>query len=76
MKSSEIEKIFVGKKLFHIAIDNDIVLSEKCNNQTISTMYVENNVLNIVTKDAQYLYKFFSHKNIESWGINHERTNT
>lgn len=66
MKTKDIEKSFVGKKLYHIAKDNDIILSEKCSNQTVSTMYVENNVLYIVTKDAQYLYDFFSHKNIES----------
>lgn len=66
MKTKDIEKTFVGKKLFHIAKHNEIILSEECANQSISTMYVESNVLNIVTKDAQYLYDYFNHKNIES----------
>lgn len=66
MKTKDIEKSYVGKKIYHIANHNEIILSEKCSNQTVSTMYVENNVLNIVTKEAQYLYDFFSHKNIES----------
>lgn len=66
MKTKQIEKIFIGKKIFHIAVDNEIVLTDKCDNQTITSMYIENNVLNIVTKDAQYLYEYFNHKNIES----------
>lgn len=74
MKTKQIEKSFIGKKIFHIADGNEIILTNKCENQTVATMYIENNVLNIVTKDAQYLYEYFNHKNIESWG-NYERTN-
>ena len=66
MKTKQIEKIFIGKKNFHIADANEIILTEECTNQPIATMYIENNVLNIVTKDAQYLYDYYNHKNIES----------
>lgn len=66
MKTKEIENLFIGKKVFHIAKDNEIRKVENCVNQTVATIYVENNILNIVTKDAQYLYKYFNNKNIES----------
>lgn len=66
MKTKEIEKIFIGKKVFHIANDNEILKVENCVNQTVTAMYIENNILNVVTKDAQYLYKYFNKKNVES----------
>lgn len=66
MKTDEIEKNFIGKKVFHIVNDNEILKVENCDNQTVGLMYIENNVLNIVTKEAQYLYKYFLTKNIES----------
>lgn len=66
MKTKEIEKNFIGKKVFHIAKDNEVVKVENCVNQTVATMYIVNNVLNVVTKDAQYLYNYFNNKNIES----------
>lgn len=66
MKTSEIQKIFIGKKIFHIAHNNDVEKVENCDNQTVATMYIENNVLNVVTKDAQYIYNYFNSKNIES----------
>lgn len=66
MKTNEIEKIFIGEKVFHIAEHNEIIKVENCVNQTIAIMYIENNVLNVVTKDAQYLYNYFNNKNIES----------
>lgn len=66
MKTKELEKNFIGKKVFHVALNNEVVKMENCVNQTIGIMYIENNVLNIVTKDAQYLYKYFNNKNIES----------
>lgn len=68
MKTKEIEKIFIGKKVFHIAVNNEIAKVENCVNQSVDAMYIENNVLNVVTKDAQYLYNYFNKKNIESWG--------
>lgn len=74
MKTDEIERIFIGKKVYHVANDNEIIKKENCDNQTVAVMYIENNVLNVVTKDAQYLYKFFNEKNIESWGKENERT--
>ena len=73
MKTKEIENIFIGKKVFYIAKHNEIIKVEKCDNQTVAAMYIENNVLNVVTKDAQYLYNYFNNKNIESWGIRNER---
>lgn len=66
MKTKEIEKRFIGKKVFHIANHNEVIKVENCANQTVATMYIENNVLNIVTEDAQYLYNYFNSKNIES----------
>ena len=66
MKTNEIERNFIGKKVFHIADNNEIVKAENCVNQTVAIMYIENNVLNVVTKDAQYLYNYFNNKNIES----------
>ena len=66
MKTKEIEKIFTGQKVFHIAEHNDVSKVENCVDQTVATMYIENNVLNVVTKDAQYLYNYFNNKNIES----------
>ena len=66
MKTKEIENIFIGKKVFHIAEHNEIIKVENCDNQTVAAMYIENNVLNVVTKDAQYLYNYFNNKNIES----------
>lgn len=66
MKSNEVEKLFIGKKVFHIANDNEILKVEKCDDQPVAIMYIENNILNVVTKDAQYLYNFYSRKNIES----------
>lgn len=66
MKTSEIEKIFIGKKVFHVASHNEVVKVENCDSQTVATIYIENNVLNVVTKDALYLYKYFNNKNIES----------
>lgn len=66
MRTKEVEKCFIGEILFHVAINNEVVKVKYCNNQTVSTMYVENDVLNVVTKDAQYLYSYFSTKNIES----------
>lgn len=66
MKTSEIEKIFIGNKVFHVANNNEVKKLENCDNQTVASMYIENNVLNVVTKDAQYLYNYFNNKNIES----------
>ena len=66
MKTNEIERIFTGKKVFHIASHNEVIKVENCVNQTVATLYIENNVLNVVTKDAQYLYNYFNNKNIES----------
>ena len=66
MKTKDIEKLFIGRKVFHIATNNEIVKVENCDSQTVATMYIENNVLNVVTKDAQYLYNYFNNKNIES----------
>lgn len=66
MKTSEIEKIFIGKKVFHVASHNEVVKVENCDSQTVTAIYIENNVLNVVTKDALYLYKYFNNKNIES----------
>lgn len=66
MKTEEIEKIFIGKKVFHVANNNDVEKIKTCVNQTIATMFIENNVLNVVTKDAHYLYNYFNNKNIES----------
>lgn len=66
MKTDEIEKLFIGGKVFHVAIHNEVIKLENCDNQSVATMYVENNVLNVVTKDAQYLYDFFNKKNVES----------
>ena len=66
MKTNEIEKYFIGEKLFHVARHNEVEKIEHCVNQTVAALYIENNVLNVVTKDAQYLYKYFNNKNIES----------
>lgn len=66
MKTKEIENLFIGKKVFHVANNNEVIKVENCANQTVTTMYIENNVLNVVTKDAQYLYNYFNKKNIES----------
>lgn len=66
MKTKDIEKRFIGKKVFHLANNNEIIKVENCANQSIAVMYIENNVLNVVTKDAQYLYNYFNNKNIES----------
>lgn len=66
MKTDEVKKLFIGKKLFHIANHNEVLKLENCDNQTVAMIYIENNVLNVVTKDAQYLYDFFNKKNIES----------
>ena len=66
MKTKEIERLFIGRKVFHIAVNNEIAKVENCGNQTVATMYIENNVLNVVTKEAQYLYNYFNKKNIES----------
>lgn len=66
MKTKEIEKLFIGQKVFHIAEHNEVKKVEKCVNQTVAIIYIENNVLNVVTKDAQYLYNYFNNKNIES----------
>ena len=66
MKTNEIKKKFIGNIIFHVANNNEVEKLENCDNQTISTMYIENDVLNVVTKDAQYLYNFNNYKNIES----------
>lgn len=66
MKTKEIERLFIGEKVFHIAVNNEIAQVENCANQTVAIMYIENNVLNVVTKEAQYLYNYFNKKNIES----------
>lgn len=66
MKTNEIEKYFTGKKVYHVANHNEVKKVEMCDNQSVDLMYIENNVLNVVTKDAQYLYKYFNNKNIES----------
>ena len=66
MKTKELDKVYIGKKIFHTARNNEIIKVENCVNQTVATMYIENNVLNVVTKDAQYLYNYFNNKNIES----------
>ena len=66
MKTDEIQKIFIGNKVFHVAKNNDVEKLENCENQTVAAMYIENNILNVVTKDAQYLYKYFNNRNIES----------
>ena len=63
---TKIEKRFIGKKVFHIASHNEVIKVENCANQTVATIYIEDNVLNVVTKDAQYLYNYFNNKNIES----------
>lgn len=68
MKTDEIKKIFIGNKIFHVANNNEVEKLENCVNQSVAVMYIENNELNVVTKDAQYLYKYFNNKNIESWG--------
>lgn len=66
MKTNEIRKIFIGNIIFHVANNNEVEKLENCSNQTVATMYIENNVLNVVTKDAKYLYEYFNRKNIES----------
>lgn len=66
MKTDEIRKKFIGNIIFHVANHNEVEKLENCVNQTVAIMYIENNVLNVVTKDAQYLYKYFNNKNIES----------
>lgn len=66
MKTDEIRKNFIGHIIFHVANNNEVEKLENCDNQTIAIMYVENNVLNVVTKEAQYLYNYFNKKNIES----------
>ena len=66
MKTKEIEKRFIGEKVFHVAKHNELIKVDTCANQTVATMFIENNVLNVVTKDAQYLYNYFNSKNIES----------
>ena len=66
MKTDEIEKIFIGNIVFHVAEHNEVTKVKNCINQSVATMYIENNVLNVVTKDAQYLYNYFNNKNIES----------
>lgn len=66
MKTDEVERFFIGEKVFHVAIHNEVVKLKNCDNQSVAMMYIENNVLNVVTKDAQYLYDFFNKKNIES----------
>ena len=66
MKTNEIRKNFIGNIIFHVANNNEVEKLENCDNQAISTMYIENDVLNVVTKDAQYLYNFNNYKNIES----------
>lgn len=66
MKTKDIEKGFIGKKVFHIANNNEVIKVENCANQTVASMYIENNMLNVVTKEAHYLYNYFNNKNIES----------
>ena len=66
MKTKELEKVYIGEKVFHIATNNEIEKVKNCVNQSVAIIYIENNVLNVVTKDAQYLYNYFNNKNIES----------
>lgn len=64
-----LDKITVGKKIFHIAHENDLLEIDNIDgheHDKVSMMYIENNILHIVSKDAQYIANYYSYKNIES----------
>lgn len=64
-----IDRIAVGGKIYHVAVENELL---EINNITghehdkVALLYIENNILHVVSKDAQYIADFFSYKNIES----------
>lgn len=72
-----LEKIAVGKKIYHISQGNEMLETSDIKgheHDKVSMLYIENNVLHIVSKDCQYIADYFNYKNIESWG-NYERAN-
>lgn len=64
-----VDHIAVGRKIFHIAKGNELMeISdiEGHEHDKIAMMYIENNVLHVVSKEYQYIADYFSYKNIES----------
>ena len=64
-----VDRIAVGKKIFHVAVENELLEIDNIEgheHDKVSMMYIENNILHIVSKDAQYIADYFSYKNIES----------
>lgn len=69
MNFKTIEKITVGKKIYHISHGNELIETsdiEGHEQDKIALIYIENNVLHVVSKDYQYIADYHNFKNIES----------
>lgn len=64
-----IDRLAVGKKKFHIAVGNELLEIDNIDGHEydkVELMYIENNILHIVSKEYQYITDYFRYKNIES----------